>query len=73
MEDNSQPSSTKKQTISEPFSVDVYYDKKNNRYIDAWQTGSHTDEDGYAEFDLKQENIIITTRPAKSHRRKTHS
>lgn len=28
VEDNSQPSSTKKQTISEPFSVDVYYDKK---------------------------------------------
>ena len=53
VEDNSQPSSTKKQTISEPFSVDVYYDKKNNRYIDAWQTGSHTDEDGYAEFDFK--------------------
>jgi len=53
VEESNQPFLTKKETISEPFFTDVYFDKKNNRYIDAWQTGSHTDEDGYPEFDFK--------------------
>ena len=52
LEDENQPSSAKEDMIIDPF-LDVYYDRKNNRYIDAWQTGSLTDEDGYAEFDFK--------------------
>ena len=53
VEESDQPYLTKKEIISEPFSSDVYYVKKNNRYIDAWQTGVHTDEDGYPVFDFK--------------------
>ena len=52
LEDENQPSSVKEDIIIDPF-LDVYYDRKNNRYIDAWQTGSLTDKDGYAEFDFK--------------------
>ena len=52
LEDKNQPSSAKEESIIEPF-LDIYYDRKNNRYIDAWQTGVLRHEDGYAEFDFK--------------------
>ena len=52
IEDKNQLSSAKEEFIIEPF-LDIYYDRKNNRYIDAWQTGVLRHEDGYAEFDFK--------------------
>ena len=52
IEDKNQLSSAKEEFIIEPF-LDIYYDRKNNRYIDAWQTGVLRNEDGYAEFDFK--------------------
>ena len=52
VEDTNQPSTTKENMITDPF-LHIYYDRKNNRYIDAWQTGVLRHEDGYAEFDFK--------------------
>ena len=52
VEDTNQPSTTKENMITDPF-LHIYYDRKNNRYIDAWQTGVLRHEDGYMEFDFK--------------------
>ena len=52
VEDVAQQFLVRKETITDPF-LDIYYDKKNNRYVDAWQTGYRMDKDGYPEFDFK--------------------
>ena len=52
LEDKNQPFSAKQEYFTDPF-LDVYYDRKNNRYIDARQMGVLRHEDGYMEFDFK--------------------
>ena len=64
LEDENQPSSAKEEPIIDPF-IDIYYDRKNNRYIDAWQMGFLTGEDGYTEFDFKTTTYYYNDRSCK--------
>ena len=64
VEDVAQQFLVRKETITDPF-LDIYYDKKNNRYVDAWQQDTVWIRMDIRSLILKRQHIITATHPAR--------